>query len=230
MSRIQTSLLQAALVAAFASIAFTPTLAAAQSTSPDYWASPNSTVLRSGTGLCWHTTSWSQASATADCDGVIAPKAEAPAPAVIAPPPVLMAAAAPVTTRTETRKLTFSAEELFDFDKAALRPAGKQALDQVTADLAGVDYSNIQVVGHTDRMGTPKYNQKLSERRAETVMQYLQSRGVPAGKISAAGLGETQPVSKGCSGAMSSKLVACLQPDRRVEVTVSGSREVTVRN
>lgn len=228
MSRTPTSFSQLALVAALSTLAFAPTMASAQTSNPDYWASPNTTVLRSGTGLCWHTNSWSASSATAACDGVVATTAAAPA--VIDAAPVAVLAAAAPTSRIETRKITLRSEELFDFDKAVLRPAGKQALDQVRADLSGVDYSNIAVVGHTDRMGSTVYNQKLSERRAAAVSEYLVAQGVPSAKITASGLGESDPASKDCRGQMSKKLVACLQPDRRVEVAVSGSREVTVAN
>jgi OOP family OmpA-OmpF porin len=229
MSRKPTSLSRLALVAAFATLAFAPTMASAQTNSPDYWASPNSSVVRSGTGLCWHTTTWSAGSATANCDGVVATVAAAPEPVMTAAPVAVLAAAAP-TSRIETRKITLRAEELFDFDKAVLRPSGKEALDKVRADLGGVDYSNIAVVGHTDRMGTSEYNQKLSERRAAAVSQYLVTNGVPSNKITASGKGETDPATKDCRGPMSKKLMACLQPDRRVEVAVSGSRDVTVAN
>ena len=219
----------ASTLVALATLALMPSIASAQ-TSPDYWGSPNTTVLRSGTGLCWHTTTWTPASASADCDGSMV-KAAAPAPEPVAAAPLPILAAAAPSSRIETRKITLNAEELFDFDKSVLRPAGKDALDKVSAELKGVDYSNIAVVGHTDRMGSTKYNQKLSERRANTVAQYMVAHGVPAAKLSASGLGESQPVSKDCKGdAMSTKLVACLQPDRRVEVTVNGSRDVSVQN
>jgi OOP family OmpA-OmpF porin len=127
-----------------------------------------------------------------------------------------------------TRKVTLSAEDLFDFDKAVLRPAGKGALDKLVAELGNVDDETLVVTGHTDRIGTPKYNQKLSEARAGAVRTYLIGKGVPDSRITSSGMGETQPVTKpgDCKGPVSKKLIACLQPDRRVEIDVTGSKEV----
>ena len=77
--------------------------------------------------------------------------------------------------------------------------------------------------GHTDRIGTDAYNQKLSERRADAVRDYLVSKGVPKAKIEALGLGEKQPVTgTSCNQKNQKELIACLQPDRRVEVEVKG--------
>lgn len=224
----QNFILRATMLAAFAVISSAPGIAAAQTTTPDYWASPNGTIVRSGTGLCWHTTTWSPASAAEDCDPSLV-KVVAPAPAVVAAAPApapILAAPAPAPVQVTTRKVTFSAEELFDFDKSVLKPGGKKSLDQFTNDLAGVSYTNIAVTGHTDRLGKTAYNQKLSDRRANTVRQQLVDNGVPANRITANGMGESQPVTKDCKGSISKKLIACLQPDRRVEITVDGSKEV----
>ncbi len=150
-----------------------------------------------------------------------APVAAAPAP--VAPPPVVVAPA-PIVLR----QVSFSADSLFDYDKADVKPAGRQHMDKLAADLRGTTFDTINVIGHTDRIGSPAYNQKLSERRAESVKTYIvQSAGIPAGKISARGAGESNPVTKlaDCKGTKVTKaLIACLQPDRRVEVTVSGRR------
>ncbi|WP_151448944.1 OmpA family protein [Lacisediminimonas profundi] len=228
MSRTRNQLLHTAIVAALSFTAFTPMMASAQATNPDYLTNYPGTVVKSGFGLCWHTTSWTEASSAVDCDAPIAAAAAPVAPIVMAAAPMAAApaAAAPVSASREIRKVTFSAEELFDFDKSVLKPAGKKGLDQLTADLAGVTYTNIAVTGHTDRLGTPEYNQKLSERRANTVMTYLVAQGVQGSKITAAGVGETQPTTKDCKGPKSKALIACLQPDRRVEVSVTGSQQV----
>ena len=158
-----------------------------------------------------------------------APRAEpvaaapAPQPVVVAPPPPPPPAPAPAP-----RKVTFSADSLFDFDKATVRPAGKQQLDKLAADLRGANFDVIRVTGHTDRIGSHAYNMKLSTRRAEAVKAYLvQSAGIPAGKITARGTDGSDPVTKpgDCKGKKATKaLIACLQPDRRVEVEVSGTR------
>jgi OOP family OmpA-OmpF porin len=119
-------------------------------------------------------------------------------------------------------KVTFSADSLFDFGKAVVKPAGKQHLDKLAAELRGVNFGVITVTGHTDRIGSHAYNMDLSTRRAEAVKTYLvESAGIPAGKIAANGTDGSDPVTKpgDCK-----KLIACLQPDRRVEVEVSGTR------
>ena len=85
----------------------------------------------------------------------------------------------------------------------------------------------ILVVGHADRFGSNAYNQRLSERRAAAVKSYLLSKGIDANRIKTEGRGETQPVTKAgeCLGAKSAKVIACLQPDRRVVVEVVGTRK-----
>jgi OOP family OmpA-OmpF porin len=99
----------------------------------------------------------------------------------------------------------------------------------VRIQLNGATYNTIGATGHTDRFGSDTYNQKLSERRANAVKDYLVSRDIPAGRISADGKGETQPVTKAgdCLGAKSAKVIACLQPDRRVDVEVTGTQGPT---
>jgi OOP family OmpA-OmpF porin len=148
--------------------------------------------------------------------------APAPQPAAVTPPPP-----PPPPPRAPT-KVTFSADALFDFSKATLKPAGKQALDKFAADLRGANFAVITVTGHTDRIGSHAYNMKLSTRRAEAVKAYLvESAGIPAGKIAARGTDGSDPVTKAgeCRGKKATKkLIACLQPDRRVEVEVSGTR------
>ena len=151
--------------------------------------------------------------------------APAPQPAVVAPPPP---PPPPAVKPPAPRKVTLSADSLFDFGKANLRPAGKQELDRLAANLKGVDFNVITVTGHTDRIGSHAYNMELSTRRAEAVKAYLVgSAGIPAGKITARGTDGSDPVTKpgDCKGKKATKaLIACLQPDRRVEVEVSGTK------
>ncbi|MDP1957271.1 MAG: OmpA family protein, partial [Rhodocyclaceae bacterium] len=114
-----------------------------------------------------------------------------------------------------------------DFDKAVLRAEGKAKLDKLAADIKGIKLEVIIAVGHADRIGKDAYNQKLSERRAAAVKDYLVSKGVEANRVYSEGKGEKQPVTAGKCGksdVKSKKLIECLQPDRRVEIEVIGTK------
>jgi OmpA-OmpF porin, OOP family len=221
-------LLQSALAAMFAVAAFVPVASMAETTDPGHWYNTQGIVWKNSTGLCWRSSSWTPANATAECDPELMPKVEAPMPKMAQAAPAPAPMPAPVMQR---RKVTFAAEDLFDFDKAELRPAGKASLDKLVDELNGVDYGTIAVTGHTDRLGTPKYNQKLSEQRAASVRSYLVGKGIPDGRMTSVGKGEMEPVTKAgdCKNSLGrKKLITCLQADRRVEVEVNGSREVAV--
>jgi OOP family OmpA-OmpF porin len=158
-----------------------------------------------------------------------APEPVAPATRTIAPEPVAaVPAPPPAAVPPPPRKVTFSADSLFDFDKSTVKPAGKQALDKFATDLRGTTFEVISVTGHTDRIGLRAYNMALSARRAEAVKSYLvEPSGIPAGKIAASGMGESAPVTRPgeCKGRKATReLIACLQPDRRVDVEVSGTK------
>jgi OOP family OmpA-OmpF porin len=146
-----------------------------------------------------------------------APVAVAPVPVYVAPAPVEM-----------PRKVSFSADALFDFDKSTVKPDGKVALDKFASELKSTQYDAVAVTGHTDRLGSHAYNLKLSTRRAQAVSSYLaESAGIPASKLSATGVDGANPVTKpgDCVGNKpTAKLIACLQPDRRVDVEVTGTR------
>ena len=91
-------------------------------------------------------------------------------------------------------KITVAADALFDFDKATLRPEGKAKLDELVSKAAAIKLEVILVVGHTDRIGSDAYNQKLSERRAAAVKTYLVAKGIEANRVYTEGKGEKQPV------------------------------------
>ena len=115
-------------------------------------------------------------------------------------------------------KINLSADVLFDFDKANLREEAGPALRRVAEVLAAYAKAAVLVEGHTDAKGSDKYNQKLSERRAEAVVKWLKGDGVK-NKMTARGLGESRPV------ADNEKLDGSDDPDgrqknRRVEITV----------
>ena len=123
------------------------------------------------------------------------------------------------------QKITLASKALFDFDKAVLKPEGMAAIDsQIIAKLADVQKLELVLVtGHTDRIGSQAYNQKLSERRADAVRNYLVSKGVAKDKIETLGMGKTQPVpGVTCTMTAMKALIECLAPNRRVEVEVKG--------
>jgi OOP family OmpA-OmpF porin len=174
-------------------------------------------VAKSGFGLCWRTGYWTPAMAIAECDGDLAKPAEAaktaPAAAVAAPKPA-------------GAKITLAADALFDFDKAVLRAEGKSKLDELVTKAKDIKLEVIIAVGHADRFGTDAYNQKLSEKRAKAVKEYLVSKGIAANLVYAEGKGKKQPITKAdqCKGPKSKKVIDCLQPDRRVEIEVIGTK------
>lgn len=210
-------------------------------------ADQNPNVVTSGTGLCWHTSYWTPGRGVERCPPVAVEQAQAPAPT---PAPVTQPAVAltqqpvqsdPAPERTQAQPIlarertvvrqtvSLSADAFFDFDKSDLKPQGKIILDDMVRTLASAQYEDIFVTGHTDRIGGAQYNQRLSERRANAVKDYLVSKDIFAGRIEAEGKGDTQPTTKfgECNGPKSPRVVACLQPDRRVDVTVSGTTELT---
>lgn len=181
-----------------------------------YLTDQRGVVVRSGYGLCWHAANDPDKPYTAECDPAPVAKYVEPKPQQVAAVPAPM----PVTQR-----VTLDADALFDFDKAILLPAGRTALDDFIVKTKGINPETIMAVGHADRFGSDGYNQRLSEKRAEAVKGYLVSKGIEPNRIRAEGKGETQPITKAgeCDGAKSAKVIACLQPDRRVEIEVTGT-------
>jgi OOP family OmpA-OmpF porin len=150
------------------------------------------------------------------------PPAPAPAPAPQAlpvPPPAQ--AAKPAAPKPE--KVTTASTVNFDFDRYVIRPDARSKLDDLVGQLRNVNLEVVIAVGHADRLGGDAYNMKLSVRRADSVKAYLVSKGIAANRIYTEGKGERQPV-KDCKGSGKTKeLVACLEPNRRVETEAVGS-------
>ncbi len=162
-------------------------------------------VWKNGTNeLCWRDANWTPATAAAACDGALV-KAAAAAPA--APAPAAVAS-----------KVTFAADAFFDFDKSVLKPEGKAKLDDLVSKVQGINLEVIVAVGHTDSVGSDAYNQKLSERRAQAVKAYLESKGIDKSRVYTEGKGEKQPVAD-------NKTKDGRAKNRRVEIEVVGTKK-----
>ena len=209
---------QISRITLLATLGLTASVAFAQVPNNDgYLFDTRGVVARSGFGLCWKTTRWTPAMAIAEGEPELVKKPEPPKPA---PAPA-------ATPKPAAQKVTLAADALFDFDKAVLRNEGKAKLDDVTSKLKGMKLEVIIAVGHTDRIGSDQYNQKLSEKRAEAVKSYLVGKGVEPNRVYTEGKGEKQPITGdkcGKTEKKSKKLIECLQPDRRVEIEVIGTK------
>ena len=217
--------------AALAATALIPAAALAADTRyQGYLVDSSGSIVTSGSGLCWHTSDWTPARAVEPCDPVAKPVAVmapyVPRAVEVAPAPPAPVVTPPVAQATPVqKKMSFEADALFSFDKAELKPEGKVMLDDLARQLNGTNYDVIHAIGHTDRFGSSQYNQKLSERRANGVKDYLMGKNIAANRIEASGRGESQPVTRAddCKGPLSAKTIACLQPDRRVDVEMNGT-------
>lgn len=177
-------------------------------------------VVRNNYGECWQNTYLDKAAnGLVECGDATA----------AAPKPTKK-----LVTREETETISFSSNFLFGFDKDTLRSEAVTVLNNTVSRLQNSEVQRVRVEGHTDFMGSEAYNQALSERRANVVANYLANQGVPVSKISAAGFGETQArmtaqcqadvakLGKKVSAAKKrAALIACIEPDRRVDIKVT---------
>jgi OOP family OmpA-OmpF porin len=203
-----------AATAVMAASAMAQSVPASRQATNDNWVNGTGEyVWMNGTNeLCWRDAFWTPATANAKCDGALV--AQAPTPP--APP-------APVAPAITSQKITYQADTLFDFDKAILKPAGKEKLDDLASKIQGLNLEVVVATGYTDRIGSDKYNDRLSLRRAQAVKAYLVSKGIEANRIYTEGKGKRNPVTTGCNQKNRKQLIACLAPDRRVEVEVVGT-------
>jgi len=228
--------------AALLMLASLPTLAQSKDIVVDpkgevpYAIDQRNVVVKSGSDLCWRTGYWTPGAAgeakagevpvACECDkDVVGANKCAPAAAPVAAP----AAAAPVIAAAPAPKkcdfsMTLHTDHTFAFNKAVLGPIAKKNLDDMisTKLAACAEVKSVIITGHTDRLGSQSYNQKLSEKRAEAVQSYLIAKGIKADLIDTMGAGKTQPV-QSCDDKLGrKKLIECLAPNRRVTLDVKG--------
>jgi OOP family OmpA-OmpF porin len=179
---------------------------------PGYVTDTSGTIVRNNFGECWHTSEWTPDMAVVGCDG----KVEEPPPP---PPPVMKKMPEP-----REEHMSFSSEALFGFDKSKLSAEGEGKLDELVSHLKTYEQvDRVVITGHTDRIGSDAYNMRLSQKRAESVRQYLLDRqAVDSSHVEVDAKGESEPV-VGCEGVRGrKKLIACLAPNRRVVIDISG--------
>lgn len=200
--------------------------AAAHPASIGYLYDSQGKIVRTGYGGCVRTAEWAPSNALPECDAVSQPAPAAQAAAQAATPANEPAPAPLVQAVPSMIKIDLSADESFETNKAELSPAAKARLSELARQLNGLNYDHIVITGHADRSGSAAGNKSLSERRANAAHNYLVSEGVPSSKMTSSGKGSSQPVTQpnACAGLKSKKLAACLAPDRRVEIRVTGTR------
>jgi OOP family OmpA-OmpF porin len=178
----------------------------------DNWVNSTGLTWKNGDGtLCWRDSSWTPATAAANCDGWLAPKKAAPAAAKPA-----AKKAAPAVTQS---KITLQADTLYDFDKATLKPEGKATLDKIARDLSKIKLEVIIAVGNTDSVGSDAYNMALGQRRAQSVKAYLVSKGVDGSRIYTESKGKSNPVASNATAEGRSK-------NRRTDIEVVGTSAI----
>lgn len=183
----------------------------------DNWTASGQPV-RSGAGLCWRDANWTPATAHPDCDGAIKAQAKVieTQKAVIAKPVVVITKQTPAVVVPEVKKFSYNMDSFFDFDKAVLKPEGKESLTKLVKAMANISLEVVIVVGHTDSIGTDKYNMKLGQRRANAVKAFLVSSGIEPKRVYTESKGESQPVT-------SNKTAEGRAKNRRVEIEVVGT-------
>jgi OOP family OmpA-OmpF porin len=177
-------------------------------------------AVKDGSGACVVTSGQVLPECAGTRPAPAAPKPAAPAAPAAPATPAAPARPAPTPTpapRQQRQAAVIQADALFDFDKAVLRPDGRKSIDDALAQVRGMDIEMVIATGHTDSIGTDAYNQRLSERRAAAVKDYLVSKGIPASKITTIGKGESQPVA-------TNKTAEGRQKNRRVDIEFKGVR------
>ena len=182
---------------------------------PGYVDDTGKSIVRTGYGDCLHTGRWSKENYIKECDAVSEP---------------VEVAAVEIVTRKELKPIRLGADALFGFDSAELTDEGRARLDGVLSKLpkSAVQDKRITITGFTDRLGPEGYNQKLSERRAQAVHDYMVSKGMQGESIDVRGLGAANPLVS-CEGKRGAALIDCLAPNRRTEIEFSAMEVIQVQ-
>lgn len=146
-----------------------------------YLVDSSGEVVRSGTGLCWHTGNWTPEMATEQCDPDLIKRAQAPAPV-------------PAASQERVKYCT-TLDIQFEIDQAAIQHEYEALVDRLGAYMTKYPDTTAEIEGHTDEVGTDEYNMQLSQRRANSVVEYLVAHsGIDRSRLKAVGYGKTRPV------------------------------------
>lgn len=206
--------LAAAIAAAFAGAAF------AQA-----YVTAGGTPVRSADGSCWRTASWTPESASEECDPQFITKAS-----LLESEPGVQPTRPAVVKRVP---VSYKTEVLFAFNDDRIGGEALKRLDELTQKLVAMEVETITAVGHADVIGSSHYNQLLSARRVWAVRDHLAAKGIKLELVHLEAKGDREPIAwKACEFMGVEKeskagLIACLQPDRRVQVEVTGHIEET---
>ncbi|MBV1787017.1 OmpA family protein [Marinobacterium sp. D7] len=195
-------------IAAGLALAMGVSLAQAHEENKGYVTNSAGDIWRTSAGECWHNSAWNKELAVVGCDGMMAAAEE---------PKMEEKPAEPMyTMMADTKKFAL----YFDFDSTEVGDTSN--IVNYIGTLSSL--KAIKLVGHADPIGSEAYNEKLSKRRAEAVAAKLADAGVDSSKMEIGYLGESSPIAN-CSG-RGAELIACLRPDRRVDVEISGEKRV----
>jgi OOP family OmpA-OmpF porin len=190
-------------------------------------AASDGTPVTTASGACVRTGQWTTGTRYRSCEHGIEAVVPANAGASSVPAAAKLASE---ESPLRAEPIRMSMNTLFDFDSAVLRADAAPGLDALAKRLTQGNYQKIDIVGHADRMGPGKYNQKLSEQRAEAVRDYLLLRGLDPTRVNTTGVGATEPLTgPECRGVQGKPLIYCLQRDRYTEITVLGTQTSAMR-
>ena len=184
----------------------------------DNWVSTNQQPVKDSYNNCIKNGFWTPATAHPACAPDLKPIPQVQVAQPVVPIlPIPKPAEQPIQKSAPVvpSKVTFQAETLFDFDKSVIKPEGRARLDSFAKQLIGVKYELVIVIGHTDSIGTDRYNMRLGTRRAEAVKAYLISKGIAANQIQTISKGKREPIAD-------NKTVQGRALNRRVVIEVNG--------
>lgn len=220
MKTIKMSLVTLALMATFG-VASAQSASSRVTNSDGYLTDTSGHVVKNSTGLCVRTSSYNPATTFhPDCDKVSS-KVDIPVEMPKAPEPKPQ-----VTPTVQSMTTNLQAEVLFNFDSDKLSAAGKAELEQLFKDLKannGLNVNDVIVTGHTDPIGTDSYNMNLSQKRANTVQDYLLAM-FDKDMIKTIAKGENDLKISNCGDKKTAKSITCNAPNRRVQVIINGTQ------